>query len=213
MNKCYLALLSLLLLLPSVSQAQSGPSIRTLAIEQLSQYGKTIYDRGDYSEAAVVFSRILAMDPQNQEAIFYANNLNKKGETVVIPVVSALPPADSGVKAVSSVQTSSTLTTITTGVTTASSVVSDIPIPVKNTSYRHEIRDTLSSSDDTFQHKVDSVIAPTSEISEPMVSGTGNKDLKQGIQEADDAIAKLKTDVNDLREQIAKGQKDLAISK
>ena len=65
--------------------AQQDTSMRSMAVSQLCQYGQVVYDRGDYPEAAKIFNRILAMDPDNAAAINYAQMLNKKGHVVVVP--------------------------------------------------------------------------------------------------------------------------------
>ncbi len=66
--------------------AQPSSGVRALAIEQLCQYAQAVYDRGDYPQAAIIFSRILRMDPENQGALDYANQLKRRGQVVFIPV-------------------------------------------------------------------------------------------------------------------------------
>ena len=85
MRKFYLAFFSLLLMAPAFCYAQQEITTRSLAVAQLSEYGQAIYDRGDYPQAAIIFSRVLRMDPNNKEALGYANTLKKKGQDVFIP--------------------------------------------------------------------------------------------------------------------------------
>ncbi len=88
MNKflIFLCLFFPQLICPQLSYAQQEMSMRSMAVAQLYEYGQAIYDRGDYSQAAKVFSRILAMDPEHAGALDYAKELKKKGEFVIVPV-------------------------------------------------------------------------------------------------------------------------------
>ena len=65
--------------------AQNQDSMRSMAVNQLYQYAQAIYDRGDYPQAATIFSRILSMDPAHSGARSYAAKLNKQGEQIAIP--------------------------------------------------------------------------------------------------------------------------------
>ncbi len=97
MCKHYLLFFVLFLSFSGSTYALEPVSMRTLAIEQMYIYGEAIFDRGNYPEAAKVFSRILAIMPDYKETIGYAEALNKKGQHVVIPirpvVVESLPSA------------------------------------------------------------------------------------------------------------------------
>src|SRR5436305_1589672 len=90
MQKYFGVFFCLLLLYSTPSLAQPSTSPRSLVVEQLSVYGQAIYDRGDYVQAAQIFSKILSLDPQNKKALYYADHLKKKGQIVLIPVQ---PPA------------------------------------------------------------------------------------------------------------------------
>ena len=85
MIKRFLLAATVLLVLPGFSYAQQVVNLRSLAIDQMYLYGETIFQRGDYSEAAKVFTRILEMSPNNKGALGYAKALNKKGEHISIP--------------------------------------------------------------------------------------------------------------------------------
>jgi TolA-binding protein len=84
MSKIFLAVL-FLFLAPSLSFPQQPLTTRTLAAEQLFQYGQAVYDRGDYSQAAQIFSRVLVLSPNHPEALGYVKNLKKKGQVVIVP--------------------------------------------------------------------------------------------------------------------------------
>ena len=90
MKKIFSIFISIFLLCPVLSHAQQMATMRTMAVDQLYQYGQAIYDRGEYAEAARVFSRILAMNPDHEGAVSYAKALKKKGTNVVIPARSYL---------------------------------------------------------------------------------------------------------------------------
>lgn len=70
--------------------------MKALAVEQLYEYGQALYQRGDYSQAAVIFNRILAMDPSNKGAVDTAKLLNQKGQSITIPLQAeiAMPAVD-----------------------------------------------------------------------------------------------------------------------
>ncbi|MEI7998172.1 MAG: hypothetical protein WCH62_01520 [Candidatus Omnitrophota bacterium] len=85
MNNIILVLVSLLLFSPIFSYAQEELTMRSMAADQLYQYGQAIYDRGNYDEAARVFSKVLAMDSRHEGALGYAKELKKKGKTIEIP--------------------------------------------------------------------------------------------------------------------------------
>ena len=93
MKKVLLAVFASLLLIPAFSFAQEQITVRSLAVDQLFEYGRAIYNRGDYPQAGVIFTRILKMDPQNQEALKYVEYLKKKGGGVMptnpIPSIQA----------------------------------------------------------------------------------------------------------------------------
>jgi tetratricopeptide (TPR) repeat protein len=74
------------LLVSTQANAQNHPSMRSMAALQLFQYGQAVYERGDYSQAAIVFTKLLSMDPNNEAALKYARKLNSKGEHIAIPV-------------------------------------------------------------------------------------------------------------------------------
>ncbi len=71
--------------------AQSNVSMRTIAADQLYQYGQAIFDRGNYSEAAVIVSRVLKLAPQHEGARQIAEKLNKKGARITIPPAPVQP--------------------------------------------------------------------------------------------------------------------------
>jgi hypothetical protein len=85
MKKLFLAV-CVVLSFPVLAQAQSNTTMRSLTVDQLYQYGQATYERGDYTQAAAVFTKILSLSPQHMEAIKYAVDLRKKGQLVIIPV-------------------------------------------------------------------------------------------------------------------------------
>ncbi len=92
MKKIFPIIVLILLLIPfTVNAAQDQGSMRSLAVTQLYQYAQAVYDRGDYAQAATIFSRILAMDPANSAARSYAKKLNAKGQQIVIPPMPTNP--------------------------------------------------------------------------------------------------------------------------
>lgn len=149
MKKLFFAV-CIVLLFPALSHAQQHSTMKTLALDQMYQYGQATYDRGDYKQAAIIFTKILSMNPTHIGAVHYANTLREKGEVVIIPALAAMP---------------------------------EVP-----------------------KAEIQPIMAKT-------VSMNNNLDLKQDIQETDEAIQKLKTEVSDLRAEIAKGQQDFTDSK
>ena len=67
------------------ASAQENPTMRSMAAAQLFEYGKALYERADYAQAATIVSKVLSMDPQHTQAISIAKSLNKKGEHITIP--------------------------------------------------------------------------------------------------------------------------------
>lgn len=165
-----------LLVFPHIVQAQEKNSVRSMAVDQLYQYGEAIYDRGDYPQAAQIFTRILAMNPSHAAAIGYAKKLNQKGEHITIPEAPAVP----------------TVVPVAPTVPAADVVA---PKPVK----KHTKAMVRHPAQKPVEKSVEKIVS----------HGTGD-DLKQDIQEADEAIEQLKGQVADLRDQISQGQKDLA---
>src|SRR5262245_28518546 len=86
MRKLFITVWFMALVLTVPAYAKPAMSMRSMAVEQLYQYGRATYDRSNYPEAAKIFSRILVMDPQHEGALDYAKKLQKKGQNVVIPV-------------------------------------------------------------------------------------------------------------------------------
>ena len=84
MKKLILVSLLFTFTVPFQIYAQEPISMRSMAAQQLFQYGQAVYERGDYSQAAIIFSKVLQFDPDYQEARAYAQKLNKKEEHVTI---------------------------------------------------------------------------------------------------------------------------------
>lgn len=153
MNKTLIIVIFFFFIFPLKVGAQQQTSVRSMAVAQLYEYGQAVYDRGDYSQAAKVFSRLLSIDPANSGARNYAHKLNKKGEQVTIPPV---------------------------------------PIVVAPVVTKEKVEQSMETP------------------SQMTKSSYSNDDLKRDIQEADQAIIKLKDQVSDLRNQIAQGQEYLS---
>ena len=144
MDKLFLVVMVLLLAFPCFSYAADENSTRSMAAEQLFQYGQAVYDRGDLSQAAQIFSRVLVMVPEHAGAMQYAKILNKKGQSVTMPTR------------------------------------------------------TLSVE-----------LASPQKFVEKSASLKANEDLKQNIQEVDQAIVTIQKDVAELRMQMAQERNDL----
>jgi|GEM_PF-4677191 len=83
MRKILIFLTLILLLFPVISFAEKELNYKSLAVEQLYQYGQEIYDRGDYNQASRVFSRILVIQPNHEGALGYVEKLKSKGKDVI----------------------------------------------------------------------------------------------------------------------------------
>ncbi len=63
--------------------AQEGKKdLKSLMVEELSDYGRQLYNRGDYGQAANVYARILRADQSNAKAIKYLQAIKSKGYPV-----------------------------------------------------------------------------------------------------------------------------------
>ena len=71
--------------------AYENPTMRSMAAAQLFEYGKALYERGDYPQAAEIISKVLDMDPTHSKAIKIAKTLNQKGEHITLPKEEMIP--------------------------------------------------------------------------------------------------------------------------
>ncbi len=67
----------------NAAHAQEGKkSLKSLMVEELSDYGRQLYNRGDYPQAANVYARILRADQGNVQAVKYLTAIKSKGYAV-----------------------------------------------------------------------------------------------------------------------------------
>jgi len=55
----------------------NAQAMRLLTVNALMEYGRTLYNRGDYSEAQGVFKHVLAFDGHQQQALQYLKDMKK----------------------------------------------------------------------------------------------------------------------------------------
>lgn len=80
----------LLSLMGVVEAKENNDTVKDLAIASLSDYGRQVFNRGDYPQAATVYARILAYDPNNVQAQQYLRAIKAKGypvaESLLMPI-------------------------------------------------------------------------------------------------------------------------------
>ena len=75
---CILGAAMLLNLNVALAQENRDGSMRQLAIESMQEYGRQLFNRGDYKEAQKVFKRILSYDATQQPAQDYLISIDAK---------------------------------------------------------------------------------------------------------------------------------------
>lgn len=73
------------------AQAQEDKkSMKSLMVDSLSEYGRQLYNRGNYAEAANVYARILTVDQDNEKAMNYLKAIKAKGYPVKEAVLAQI---------------------------------------------------------------------------------------------------------------------------
>ncbi len=89
------AVLLFVLLSSSLWAQENPPDLRDLAVAQIYEYARELYDRGDYEEAARAMGRILQLNPDYAPALAYMRRLGyppkPKAELFISKVTRTTP--------------------------------------------------------------------------------------------------------------------------
>jgi tetratricopeptide (TPR) repeat protein len=85
-KRMVLILILLMTAAGTVFAQNNAQAMKLLTVDALMEYGRTLYNRGDYSEAQGVFKHVLAFDGHQQQALQYLKDMEKpavRSETFV----------------------------------------------------------------------------------------------------------------------------------